>query len=166
MYEPLDAQSPQAALWIGMILSLAAIIVVIHARWRINRYQRMAEHHDERYEGADARYEGADRGMDAKRETFAGLAILVIAVGAFVYSIYGYNHLDTVINDNVQEKYDVEHVESDGWIGNVVVAEVTTPDGTVHDDVRIYFDPDTGEPEITTEVPGLTDGSDDSGESE
>jgi hypothetical protein len=44
-------------------------------------------------------------------------------------------------------------VEDKGWRGNALMADLTMPDGTVHQDVLVTFE-DSGEPNISRDLSG------------
>lgn len=159
MYEPLDLQTMQIGFWATFLFVTAGIVVLLHARWRKRRYERLeAGGAAAGYEGGeDSRYEGADRGLDARRESWAGAGLLLLGIIAGAYSVYAVIHQENVIDQNVSAKYGTEDVSGDGWSGNALNSNVTMPDGTVYEDVLISFDPETGEPTIHGEYPDLTD---------
>lgn len=78
MYEPLDLQTPNAALWIAVLFSVIGLAVVGHALWRRKRYRTGVDQ--------DSRYAGPDRDQDAGRERIAGFVMLGIALAAGVYA--------------------------------------------------------------------------------
>lgn len=145
MYEPLNLQLTEAAFWVTGLFLLAGLAVVAHSLWRRRRYRSGADMED-------TRYAGPDRGLDAGRELFAGVGLLVIAVGAGIFGFWQQNQQHEIITQNVAQKYGVEEVEGQGWRGNALVADITMPDGTVHEDVTILF-ADSGEPEISGGLP-------------
>ncbi|REE05138.1 hypothetical protein LG293_08860 [Citricoccus nitrophenolicus] len=144
MYAPIDLQTPLVAQWIGILLAVAGLAVVAHGLWRRKRYRA---HLDDE----DARYAGPDRLRDAVRETVAGAGVLVIGVAAIVYSVFGNQAWQDAVQDNVAAKYGVESVQGKEWRGNALNADVTMPDGTVHQDVLITFE-DSGEPQISRDL--------------
>lgn len=152
MYAPIDLQTYYVTQWIGTLLAIVGLAVLAHGMWLRKRYQA---HLDEE----DARYAGPGRVKDAGREVFAGAGILVIGLAALAYAIYGDITTQTNIQENVAKKYGVESVEDKGWRGNALRADVTMPDGTVHQDVLIIFE-DSGEPQINRDLSGdATDGT-------
>ncbi|WP_413544448.1 hypothetical protein [Citricoccus nitrophenolicus] len=152
MYAPIDLQTSYVTQWIGTLLAIAGLAVLAHGLWRRKRYQT---HLDDE----DARYAGPGRLKDAVREGFAGAGILVIGLTALAYAVYGDITTQTNIQENVAKKYGVESVEDKGWRGNALRADVTMPDGTVHQDVLIIFE-DSGEPQINRDLSGdATDGT-------
>ncbi|MEW1980792.1 hypothetical protein AB0333_07660 [Citricoccus sp. NPDC079358] len=146
MYAPIDLQTPLVTQWIGTLLAIAGLAVLAHGIWRRKRY--LAHLDDE-----DARYAGPDRIKDAFREVFAGAGILVLGLATLAYSIYGHIASQTNIQENVANKYGVESVEDKGWRGNALMADLTMPDGTVHQDVLVTFE-DSGEPNISRDLSG------------
>lgn len=146
MYAPIDLQTPLVTQWIGTLVTIAGLAVLAHGLWRRKRYQA---HLDDE----DARYAGPDRIKDAVREVFAGAGILVLGLATLAYSIYGHFASQSNIQENVATKYGVESVEDKGWRGNALRADITMPDGTVHQDVLIIFE-DSGEPQINRDLNG------------
>lgn len=139
MYEPLDLQTPNAALWIAVLFSVIGLAVVGHALWRRKRYRTGVDQ--------DSRYAGPDRDQDAGRERIAGFVMLGIALAAGVYAFWGMNEIQRVMDANLKTKYGVESVEGKGWRGNALLTDLTMPDGTVHEDVTVHF-ADSGEPDV------------------
>ncbi|MFC7402087.1 hypothetical protein [Citricoccus sp. GCM10030269] len=146
MYRPIDLQSPLVAQWTGILLLVAGLAVIAHGMWRRRRYQ---QHRDLE----DARYAGPDRLKDSVREILAGVGVAVIGLGAVAYAIFGTLNREEAIQDNVAQKYGVESVDGKQWEGNGLRADVTMPDGTVHQDVLITFE-ESGEPEISGDLNG------------
>ncbi|QCU78794.1 hypothetical protein E7744_12075 [Citricoccus sp. SGAir0253] len=144
MYAPIDLQTPLVAQWTGILLVVAGAAVIAHGLWRRRRYQR---HFDDQ----DARYAGPDRLRDSLREVVAGAGVLVIGAVALSYAAFGSAQANERITRNVQEKYGVQSVQQERWQGNALVADLTMPDGTVHRDVTIVFEP-SGEPRISRDL--------------
>lgn len=158
MYEPLDLQTTQVTLWAAVLFLAAGVVVLLHSRWRQRRYVRLdATGGMGAEDGEDTRYEGADRGFDARREMYAALAMIALGVVAGVFSYVTVNHLEETVDQNVSIKYGTEDVQGNGWRGNALNATVVMPDGTVYEEVLIAFDPQTGEPTIMGDHPGLTE---------
>lgn len=107
MYEPLDLQTPNAALWIAVLFAVMGLAVVGHALWRRKRYRTGVDQ--------DSRYAGPDRDQDAGRERIAGFVMLGIALAAGVYAFWGMNEIQRVMDANLKTKYGVESVEGKGW---------------------------------------------------
>ncbi|WP_277245158.1 hypothetical protein [Micrococcus terreus] len=139
MYESLDLQTPNAALWIGLLFLLIGAAVVGHAVWRRKRYRSGVDQ--------DSRYAGPDRDVDAGRERIAGIVMVVLGAVSLGYAIWGMNHGQDVMTQNLNTKYGVESVEDKGWRGNALLADLTMPDGTVHQDVTVLFG-ESGEPDV------------------
>lgn len=139
MYEPLDLQTPNAALWIGILFLILGLAVVGHAIWRHRRYVSG--------EDQDVRYDGPAGDRDAKRERIAGAVMITVALISLGYGIWGTNHGTAVMQQNLQTKYGIESAEGKGWTGNALTADLTMPDGTVHRDVTVIFD-SSGEPDV------------------
>ncbi|QCU79678.1 hypothetical protein E7744_15270 (plasmid) [Citricoccus sp. SGAir0253] len=150
MYAPIDLQTPLVTQWVGTLLAIAGLAVLAHGWWRRKRYQA-------HWDDEDARYAGPGRMKDAVREVIAGAGVLVIGLGAIGYSIYGDITSQNNIQENVATKYGAESVEDKGWRGNALRADVTMPDGTVHQDVLIIFE-DSGEPQIKRDLTGSATG--------
>lgn len=162
MYEPLDLQTMQVTFWATFLFLIAGVVVLLHSRWRQRRYARLeATGGVGGEDGEDTRYEGADRGFDARREMYAALAMIGLGVAAGVYSYTAINHQEDVVDQNVSTKYGTEDVQGNGWRGNALNSTVVMPDGTVYENVLIAFDPQTGEPTIMGDHPGLTDQDED-----
>lgn len=139
MYESLDLQTPQAALWIAVLFTVLGLAVVGHALWRRKRYRTGVDQ--------DSRYAGPDRDQDAGRERLASIAMLVIAALSGAYAIWGMGQIQRVMDANLNTKYGVESVTGKGWRGNALLTDLTMPDGTVHRDVTVHF-ADSGEPDV------------------
>lgn len=139
MYESLDLQTPNAALWIAVLFTVLGLAVVGHALWRRKRYRTGVDQ--------DSRYAGPDRDQDAGRERLAGIAMLVIAAVAGAYAIWGMGQIQRVMDANLNTKYGVESVKGKGWRGNALLTDLTMPDGTVHQDVTVHF-AESGEPDV------------------
>ena len=155
MFEPLDLQTPQLAIGIGFVFAIAGAAILAHATWRARRLKAWESGETRRFEGTDSRGERADAPRDVRIETLAGLVAMLLGVASGVYGVVSQNHQQDVLESNVIAKYpDVQEVEADLWRGNLLEAEVTTVDGEQLD-LRIVFDPDTGEPTIQGEHPQL-----------
>lgn len=139
MYESLDLQTPNAALWIAVLFTVLGLAVVGHALWRRKRYRTGVDQ--------DSRYAGPDRDQDAGRERLAGIAMLLIAAVAGAYAIWGMGQIQRVMDANLNTKYGVESVKGKGWRGNALLTDLTMPDGTVHQDVTVHF-AESGEPDV------------------
>lgn len=139
MYESLDLQTPNAALWITVLFTVLGLAVVGHALWRRKRYRTGVDQ--------DSRYAGPDRDQDAGRERLAGIAMLLIAAVAGAYAIWGMGQIQRVMDANLNTKYGVESVKGKGWRGNALLTDLTMPDGTVHQDVTVHF-AESGEPDV------------------
>lgn len=155
MFEPLDLQTPQLAIGIGLVFAIAGAAILAHATWRARRLKAWKSGESGRFEGTDSRGEREDAPRDVRVETIAGLAAMLLGVAAIIYGMVTQNHQHNVLEDNVIAKYpEVQEVAPDQWRGNLLEAEVTTVDGEqVY--MRIVFDPDTGEPTIQGEHPEL-----------
>lgn len=140
MYESLDLQTPNAALWIAVLFTVLGLAVVGHALWRRKRYRTGVDQ--------DSRYAGPDRDQDAGRERLAGIAMLLIAAVAGAYAIWGMGQIQRVMDANLNTKYGVESVKGKGWRGNALLTDLTMPDGTVHQDVTVHF-AESGEPDVS-----------------
>lgn len=139
MYESLDLQTPNAALWIAVLFTVLGLAVLGHALWRRKRYRTGVDQ--------DSRYAGPDRDQDAGRERLAGIAMLLIAAVAGAYAIWGMGQIQRVMDANLNTKYGVESVKGKGWRGNALLTDLTMPDGTVHQDVTVHF-AESGEPDV------------------
>lgn len=144
MYAPIDLQTSLVAQGMGVLLAIIGLAVVAHGMWRRKRYRA---HLDEQ----DARYAGPDRFKDATREIVAGAALLALGVASMVFAAFETNASNQAVQDNVAAKYGVESVVGKEWIGNALKADVTMPDGSVHQDVLITFE-SSGEPEIARDL--------------
>lgn len=144
MYAPIDLQTPLVAQWIGILMVVAGAAVMAHGLWRRKRYRL---HLDDQ----DARYAGPDRMRDSMREILAAAGVLVIGLVGIGYAVYGSSQANVRIADNLRQKYGVETVHQENWQGNALVADLTMPDGTVHEDVVIIFE-DSGEPQISRDL--------------
>lgn len=157
MYEPLDLQTPQLALWLGIIFVVAALAILFHARWRQKRRERELTNRGALYEGRDSRVEAEDAVFDTKREGYAGLGVMIAGAAMIVFSVfYNIGELEK-LEKNVQTKYEmIDDVDGHQWRGHVLESTVTTTDGQRYEGVRIRFDPNTGEPTIIGDWPELT----------
>lgn len=144
MYAPIDLQTPFVAQWTGIILAVAGLAVIAHGAWRRRRYRL---HLDDE----DARYAGPDRLRDSMREIVAGAGVLVIGLVAISYAVVSSSQATVRVVENVQSKYGVESVDQGIWQGNALIADLTMPDGTVHEDVVILFE-ESGEPQISRDL--------------
>jgi hypothetical protein len=144
MYAPIDLQTPFVAQWTGIVLLVAGAAVMAHGLWRRKRYRL---HLDDE----DARYAGPDRMRDSMREILAGAGVLVIGLVAISYAVYGNSQANLRIAENVREKYGVQSVHQERWQGNALIADLTMPDGTVHQDVVVIFG-ESGEPQIKRDL--------------
>lgn len=155
MFEPLDMQTPQLAIGLGLVFAIAGAAILVHATWRARRLKAWESGKTGRYEGTDSRGERADAPRDVRIETIAGLAAMVLGVAAMIYGGLSEKHQHDVLENNVTTKYpEIETVEPQQWRGNLLEADVTTVDGEQLY-LRIVFDPDTGEPAIQGEHPQL-----------
>jgi hypothetical protein len=144
MYAPIDLQTPFVAQWTGIVLLVAGAAVMAHGLWRRKRYRL---HLDDE----DARYAGPDRMRDSMREILAGAGVLLIGLVAISYAVYGNSQANLRIAENVREKYGVQSVHQERWQGNALIADLTMPDGTVHQDVVVIFG-ESGEPQIKRDL--------------
>ncbi|GAA4772352.1 hypothetical protein [Citricoccus nitrophenolicus] len=144
MYAPIDLQTPLVAQGMGILLAIIGAAVLAHGLWRRKRYRTHAD-------DQDARYAGPDRARDATREIMAGIGVLILGVAALVFAAFESQASDRAIQDNVTAKYGVESVLGKEWRGNALNADVTMPDGTVHQDVLITFE-ESGEPQISRDL--------------
>lgn len=153
MFEPLDMQTPQLAIGIGFVFAVAGAAILTHAAWRRRRLQAWSAGESGRFEGTDSRGERPDAPRDIRRETVAALVGLTLGVGGMIYGMVNQTLQAGVVESNMTAKYpEIEQVEPDVWRGNVLDAEVTTTDGE-QQQLRIYFDPETGEPTIQGDHP-------------
>lgn len=144
MYAPIDLQTPLVAQWIGILLLVAGAAVMAHGLWRRRRYRL---HLDDQ----DSRYAGPDRLRDSMREILAAAGVLVIGLVGVGYALVGTSQANQNIVENLRAKYGVESVHQDQWQGNALRADLTMPDGTVHEDVLVFFE-DSGEPRISQDL--------------
>lgn len=147
MYEPLNLQLPNGALWIGIFLTVVGLAVIAHALWRRGRYRKAEATGVE----PDARYAGPDRIVDAGRQVIAGVVVGALGVASIVLGVVARNDLESSIDQNMAQKYGTEEVVGQGWQGNALIADVTMPDGTVYEDVLIRFG-DDGEPTVSEDA--------------
>ena len=155
MFEPLDLQTPQLAIGLGLVFAIAGAAILVHATWRARRLRAWETGMTGRYEGTDSRGERADAPRDVRIETIAGLVAMVLGVGAMIYGGLSQNHQEDVLESNVVAKYpEIQSVEPRQWRGNLLEADVTTVEGEQLY-MRIVFDPNTGEPAIQGEYPEL-----------
>jgi len=157
MFEPLDLQTPQLAVGIGFVFAIAGAAILAHALWRKRRLKAWDEGESKRFEGTDSRGERPDAPRDVRIETIAAVVALVLGVGGIGYGMVGQVHQNNLVESNTIAKYpEIERVVPEQWRGNLLEAQVTTTDGEQLE-LRIAFDPDTGEPSIQGEHPELTE---------
>lgn len=157
MFEPLDLQTPQLAVGLGFVFAIAGAAIMAHAAWRKRRLQAWGEGESVRFEGTDSRGERPDASRDVRIETIAAIIALILGVGGIAYGMIGQVHQNNVLESNTIAKYpEIEQVVPEQWRGNLLEAEVTTTDGEQLQ-LRIAFDPDTGEPAIQGDHPELTE---------
>lgn len=155
MFEPLNLQTPQLAVGLGFVFAVAGAAILAHAAWRKRRLQAWRDGESGRFEGTDSRGERPDAPRDVRVETVAGLVAIVLGAIGIISGMVGQNHQNTLLESNTIAKYpQIQEVVPDQWRGNLLEAEVTTSDGETLQ-VRIVFDPDTGEPTIQGEHPEL-----------
>lgn len=148
MFEPLDLQTPQLGVGIGFVFAIAGAAILAHAAWRKRRLKAWREGESRRFEGTDSRGERSDAPRDVRTETIAGFIVLALGFGGIIYGMFGQVHQNSVLESNTIAKYpEVEQVVPQQWRGNLLEAEVTTTNGEQLE-MRITFDPDTGEPTI------------------
>lgn len=155
MFEPLDMQTPQLAVGIGFVFAVAGAAILAHATWRKRRLKAWSAGESGRFEGTDSRGERADAPRDVRIETIAGAVALALGFGGIIYGMVGQTHQNSIVESNTVAKYpEIEKVVPDQWRGNLLEADVTTTEGE-HLEMRIVFDPDTGEPTIQGDYPEL-----------
>ncbi|GAA4107844.1 hypothetical protein [Enteractinococcus coprophilus] len=155
MFEPLDLQTPQLAVGLGFVFAIAGAAILAHATWRRRRLQAWAAGESRRFEGTDSRGERPDAPRDVRVEIIAGFAALFLGTAGILYGMIGQEQQNSLLESNTIAKYpQVQEVEPQEWHGNLLEAEVTTADGQ-HFQVRILFDPDTGEPTVQGDHPEL-----------
>lgn len=157
MFEPLDLQTPQLAVGIGFVFAIAGAAILAHAVWRRRRLKAWSEGESGRFEGTDSRGERPDAPRDVRIETIAGFIALALGVGGIIYGMVGQVHQNNVLESNTIAKYpEIEQVVPEQWRGNLLEAEVTTTEGEQLE-MRISFDPTTGEPTIQGEHSELSE---------
>lgn len=155
MFEPLNLQTPQLVVGLGFVFAIAGVAILAHAVWRKRRLQAWEAGESRRFEGTDTRGERADAPRDVRIETIAGLVALFLGTAGIIYGMVGQTQQNNLLESNTIAKYpQVEQVVPERWRGNLLEAEVTTTDGQTLE-VRILFDPDTGEPTIQGQHPEL-----------
>lgn len=155
MFEPLDLQTPQLAVGLGFVFAIAGAAILAHATWRRRRLQAWAAGESRRFEGTDSRGERPDAPRDVRVEIIAGFVALFLGTAGILYGMIGQEHQHGLLESNTIAKYpQVQEVEPQEWHGNLLEADVTTVDGQ-RLQVRILFDPDTGEPTVQGEHPEL-----------
>lgn len=155
MFEPLNLQTPQLALGLGFVFAIAGAAILAHATWRQRRLQAWQAGDSGRFEGTDSRGERPDAPRDVRVEIIAGFVALFLGTAGIIYGMVGQEQQHSLLESNTIAKYpQVQEVEPQEWHGNLLEAEVTTVDGE-QVQVRILFDPETGEPTVQGDHPEL-----------
>lgn len=155
MFQPLDLQTPQLAIGVGFVFAVAGAAILAHAAWRNRRLSAWQSGETGRFEGTDSRGERADAPRDVRIESIAGLVAILVGVFGVVYGMISQSHQHSVLESNTIAKYpQIQAVEPHEWRGNQLEAEVTTIDGE-RLELKIVFDPDTGEPTIQGDYPEI-----------
>ena len=155
MFEPLDMQTPQLTIGLGFVFAVAGAAILAHAAWRNRRLKAWQSGETGRFEGTDSRGERPDAPRDVRIESIAGIIAILLGTGSIIYGMVTQTHQHNLLESNTIAKYpQIQEVVPDQWRGNLLEAEVTTTDGEQLD-LRIIFDPETGEPTIQGEHPEL-----------
>ena len=89
------------------------------------------------------------------KAVWLGIIAILLGTGSIIYGMVTQTHQHNLLESNTIAKYpQIQEVVPDQWRGNLLEAEVTTTDGEQLD-LRIIFDPETGEPTIQGEHPEL-----------
>src|SRR5690625_5302332 len=105
MFEPLDLQTPQLAIGIGLVFAVAGAAIVVHATWRACRLKAWEKGKKKRCEGTVSRGEWPNVRRDVLIETIAGLVVMIIGVGAMFFGGLSQIHQHDVLDSNVIAKY-------------------------------------------------------------
>lgn len=142
-YGAVDFQAPVVTLWVVGLLLVIAVGTLGHAGWRRSSHVRFARR--------TGRNTDPQLLRDTRIEQWTGYVCLGVAVVLAGFSALGAWQTHQNVRSNLAAKYGVESVQGKEWRGNALNADVTMPDGTVHQDVLITFE-DSGEPQITRDL--------------